>query len=81
MSIRIDFDACIGCGTCAENCTFGALEFDGEKPVYNVEKCTSCSLCVDNCPVKALSMEEEFGEGEPKDLVLTLQKPARRPHA
>ncbi len=64
MSIKIDFDACIGCGTCAENCTFGALVFDGEKPVYNVEKCTSCSLCVDNCPAKAISVDVQQDEKE-----------------
>ncbi len=62
MSIKIDRDLCVGCGLCADACTFSALQFDGDQPVYHSEKCTSCSLCVDTCPVEAISIDIEAAE-------------------
>ena len=76
-------EKCVLCGKCEHGCPMHAISIDRKNKTWTIdrEKCVTCGICVDNCPVKALSMEEEFGEGEPKDLVLTLQKPARRPHA
>jgi electron transfer flavoprotein alpha subunit len=39
--LRIEIEACIGCGACEEVCTFGAIEVvDGVAEVN--EKCTLC---------------------------------------
>jgi len=56
--LRIDIDACIGCGVCEEVCTFGAIKVvDGHAEVG--EGCTFCGACVENCEVEALSIERE----------------------
>ena len=56
--LKIDIEACIGCGVCEETCTFDAIEVVDSVAVVN-EKCTLCGLCVDNCEVEALSIERE----------------------
>jgi len=56
--LRIDIEACIGCGVCEEECTFGAIEVIDGVAVVN-EKCTLCGLCVDSCEVQALSIEQK----------------------
>ena len=40
---------CVGCASCIEECSFGALTKDG----YNREKCVHCQKCVDACPTAA----------------------------
>jgi len=54
--LKIDIEACIGCGACEEVCTFGAIEVVDDVAVVN-EKCTLCGSCVDSCEVGALSIE------------------------
>ena len=81
--VKNDISKCVLCGKCEHGCPMHAISIDRKNKTWTIdrEKCVTCGICVDNCPVKALTMEEEFGEGEPKDLVLTLQKPPRRLHA
>ena len=45
------------------------------------EKCVACGVCAENCPAKCLSMEEEWGKGEDRALVMKLvgPPPVRRP--
>jgi electron transfer flavoprotein alpha subunit len=54
--LRIDIEACIGCGVCEEVCTFGAIEVIDGVAVVN-EKCTLCGSCVDSCEAGALSID------------------------
>jgi electron transfer flavoprotein alpha subunit len=54
--LRIDREACIGCGVCEDICTFGAIAVVDGVAVVN-EKCTLCGSCVDNCEAGALSIE------------------------
>ena len=56
--LRIDIDACIGCGVCEEECTFGAIEVIDGVAVVN-EKCTLCGSCVDSCEAEALSIDQK----------------------
>jgi len=54
--LKIDIDACIGCGVCEDTCTFGAITVeDGHAVVF--DSCTLCGSCVDVCEVEALSIE------------------------
>jgi electron transfer flavoprotein alpha subunit len=56
--LKIDIEACIGCGVCEEECTFDAIEVIDGIAVVN-EKCTLCGSCVDSCEVDALSIEQK----------------------
>jgi electron transfer flavoprotein alpha subunit len=61
--LKIDIEACIGCGVCEETCTFEAIAVVDGVAVVN-EKCTLCGLCVDSCEVEALSIEREEKIGQ-----------------
>jgi Na+-translocating ferredoxin:NAD+ oxidoreductase RNF subunit RnfB len=48
---------CLGLGTCASVCPFGAISMgeDG-MPVVDEDKCTACGVCVKVCPVGIISI-------------------------
>lgn len=48
---------CIGFGTCARSCTFGAITMNEENlPEVNVDKCVACGRCVAVCPKALFSL-------------------------
>ena len=47
-------DACVACGTCADNCPVEAISEGDGKYVIDADACVSCGTCVDNCPVSAI---------------------------
>ena len=51
------FYGCIGYGTCARECPFGAISMSREAlPVVDENKCTACGVCVAVCPKKLFSL-------------------------
>ena len=47
-------DACVSCGSCAENCPVEAIAEGEDKYVINPDICVDCGSCADNCPVEAI---------------------------
>jgi glutamate synthase domain-containing protein 2 len=55
----IDYDKCIKCGRCGENCTYECIIFDEEqkKPIVkNQVNCVACQRCVTFCPKDAIEI-------------------------
>ena len=58
----IDWDECIGCGSCVELCPeVIELRDDAKAYVIGEEKCNTCDCdeAVDICPVEAITISEE----------------------
>ena len=47
-------DACVSCGSCADNCPVEAISEGDEMYVIDADTCVSCGACCDNCPVEAI---------------------------
>jgi len=50
-------EACIKCGSCAENCPVEAISEGDDLFVIDADTCVSCGACADNCPVEAIVEE------------------------
>jgi len=47
---------CLGFGTCANACPFGAIKMVDNLPVVDEEKCTGCGKCVEACPRRIIAL-------------------------
>jgi anaerobic sulfite reductase subunit C len=56
---RLDADACMGCGLCADICREKALVMRDEKPVLDVSRCILCGDCIQSCPTDAWKAEQK----------------------
>jgi ferredoxin len=56
----VDWDLCIGCGSCIELCPEVFELRDDKAVVINAEKCDTCNCqeAIDICPVEAIKWEE-----------------------
>ncbi|AXV38176.1 MAG: ferredoxin family protein [Methanobacteriaceae archaeon] len=55
--IKVDEDACVGCGSCVEDCPNDVYELDqehGKTVVINEDDCMACLSCHEICPSQAL---------------------------
>ena len=50
-------DACVSCGTCAENCPVEAITQGDTQYKINPDTCADCGACAANYPVDAILAE------------------------
>jgi len=58
---QVDVEKCIGCGLCAEVCSFSAIELEevegkGYRAKNIPASCKGCGLCAASCPQQAIDM-------------------------
>ena len=47
-------DACVKCGSCADQCPVEAISEGEDKYGIDADGCVSCGACADQCPVEAI---------------------------
>lgn len=61
-TLKLDHDACIGCGICENVCphtVFG--QQNGKAVILDLNGCMECGACASNCPTSALSVTPGVG--------------------
>ena len=56
MAYRIT-DACLMCGSCAEQCPVEAISAGDDMYVIDPDVCVSCGSCAEQCPAEAIVEE------------------------
>ena len=63
----VDLKACVGCGTCKDECQVGAVVVNEniQKASVNLDKCLGCGNCVVKCPNDSISLSKKASEQIP----------------
>ncbi len=62
VTLRLNQDACIGCGRCMEVCPHGVFaQESGSVRIADRDACMECGACARNCPVGALYVKNGVG--------------------
>ena len=54
----INYQDCISCGICANNCPAKVIKMTNNKPVISTSKCIRCFCCHELCPKKAITVKK-----------------------
>lgn len=63
-TLRLDQDACIGCGMCLEVCpqeVFAMAQGSKKVRIGELDACMECGACMMNCPVGAIWVQSGVG--------------------
>jgi ferredoxin len=62
VTLRLDREKCMGCGTCLLVCPHAVLSLtNGKIDIVDRDACMECGACSRNCPVEALSVKSGVG--------------------
>jgi len=64
---KVNFDICVGCGTCERNCPANIVTVSKEPKIsVNIDMyfCKGCGICSDVCPQNCIEMVSEQGESK-----------------
>ena len=74
---------CTGCGLCAQNCPFNAIDMKNGKPEMNAA-CRVCGICVKNCPqgaiIKLETKTQSVDKSQWKDILVFAEVSAGKLH-
>lgn len=56
--VRVDVEACKGCGSCVDVCPNDAIALVEDTAEVDEEACKGCGVCVDECPNGALALAD-----------------------
>jgi len=59
-----NFEKCIGCGKCSENCPENAIQIVDKKAKFDYSKCIGCGECVTVSGLRQLEYAEKIALGE-----------------
>ncbi len=55
VTIKVDYDKCVGHGDCADNCPGEVYDVEEGKAVAaRIDDCVECCTCVQVCPEQAI---------------------------
>jgi ferredoxin len=61
-TLRLDGEACTGCGVCTDVCPRSALEMREDRVfIVSLDSCIECGACALNCAFDALSVKTGTG--------------------
>ena len=62
VTLKLDEEKCMGCGTCLLVCPHAVLErANGKVEITDRDACMECGACFRNCPVNAISVRAGVG--------------------
>ena len=61
-TLRLDTNACIGCGICQTVCPHAVFDLQDKKArIIDLDGCMECGACANNCPVEAVRVTPGVG--------------------
>lgn len=61
-TLKLDADACIGCGACVQVCPHRVFTLQEKKArIADRNGCMECGACAVNCPVEAIGLKPGVG--------------------